>query len=69
MAYDNNLKIDRFLSVLEGKAKLSIQVIGSSGTFYSIALKALKRDYANPIIESHLSVKSLFEFLPVKHKQ
>ena len=65
-SFDNNLKMDRLLSVLDGDAKRSIQSIGSSRIFYATALKALKRDYGNPIIVSHLRVKSLFEFPPIK---
>ena len=64
--FDNNLKMDRLLSVLNGDTKRSIQSIGSSRTFYATALKALKRDYGNPIIASHLRIKSLFEFPPIK---
>ena len=58
-SFDNNLKMDHLLSVLDGDAKRSIQSIGSSGIFYATALKALKRDYGNPIIVSHLRVKSI----------
>ena len=65
-SFDKNLKMDRLLSVLDGDAKHLIQSIGSSGIFYTTALKALKRDYGNPIIVSHLRVKSLFEFTPIK---
>ena len=65
-SFDNNLKMDRLLSVLDGDAKRSIQSIGSSGIFYATALKALKCDYGNPIIVSHLRVKSLFDFPPIK---
>ena len=65
-SFDNNLKMDRLLSVLDGDAKRSIQSIGSSGIFYATALKALKRDYGNPITVSHLRVKPLFEFPPIK---
>ena len=65
-SFDKNLKMDRLLSVLDGDAKHLIQSIGSSGIFYTTALKALKRDYGNPIIVSHLRVKSLFEFPPIK---
>ena len=58
-SFHNNLKMDHLLSVLDGDAKRSIQSIGSSGIFYATALKALKRDYGNPIIVSHLRVKSI----------
>ena len=65
-SFDNNLKMDRLLSVLDGDAKRSIRSIGSSGTFYATALKALKRDYGNPITVSRLRAKSLFEFPTIK---
>ena len=66
MASFDNLKMDHLLRVLNGDANCSIQSIGSSRIFYATALKALKRDYGNPIIVSHLRIKSLFEFPPIK---
>ena len=65
-SFDISLKMNRLLSVLHGDAKRSIMSIGPSGIFCAIALKALKRDYGSPIIVSHLRVKSLFEFPPIK---
>ena len=65
-SFDNNLKMDRLLSVFDGDAKRSVMSIGPSGIFCITALKALKHDYGNPIIVSHLRVKSLFEFPPIK---
>ena len=68
-SFDNNLKMDHLLSVLDGDAKPSIQSIGSSRILYAechTALKALKRDYGNPIVVSHLLVKSLLELPPIK---
>ena len=59
---DNNSKIDRFLNVLHGDAKRSLQDPAESLK----ALKALKRDYVNPVIISHLRITSLFEFPPIK---
>ena len=66
-SFDNNLKMDSLLNVTDGDTKRSIQSIGSSGILYVAPLKALKRDYGNPIIVSHLHVKSLFEFPPIKN--
>ena len=66
-SFDNNLKIDHLLSVLDGEdAKCSIQSIGCSRIFYATTLKALKCDYGNPIIISRLRVKSLFKFPSIK---
>ena len=47
-------------------AKRSILSIGSSGIFYATTLKALKDNYGNLIIISHLCVKSLFKFPPIQ---
>ena len=58
--------MDHLLSVLDGDVKSLILSIGSSRIFYATILKALKRDYGNPIIVSHLRVKSIFEFPPIK---
>ena len=66
VSFDNNLKMDHSLSIIDEQGKHSMQSIGSSGTFCAVALKALKRDYGIPIIISHLRVKSLFEFPPIK---
>ena len=63
-SFDDNIRMDRLLSVLDGDAKRSIQSIGSSGIFYATALKTLKRDFGNPLMIAHLRLKSLFE-LPV----
>ena len=64
---DNNLKMDQFLSLLNGDAERLIQLIGSSAFFYSTILKALKCDYGNPITVSHLRVKSHFELPSIKN--
>ena len=65
-SFDNNLKMDGLLSILDADAKRSVQLIGFSAIFYATALKALKRDYGNPIIISNLCVKSLFELPLIK---
>ena len=65
-SFDKNIKMGRILNVLDGDANCSIQSIGSSRIFYATALKALKRDYGNPIMVSHLHLKSLFKLPPIK---
>ena len=39
---------------------------GQAEFFYTKALKALKLDYWNLVIVSHIYVRSLFEFQPIK---
>ena len=65
-SFDNNLKMNRLLILLDKEAKRSLKSIGSSGSFYTTAPKVLKRNYGNPIIVSHLHVQSLFKFAPIK---
>ena len=59
-SFDNNLKMDHLLSVLHEDAKPSMHAECHT------ALKTLKRDYGNPIVVSHLLVKSLLELPPIK---
>lgn len=49
--------MDRLLSVLNRDTKRPVQAIGCSAIFYPIALIALKRDYATPVIVSQLHIK------------
>ena len=42
-SFDNNLRILRLISVLDGEAKRVIAAIGSNGIFYATALKTLKK--------------------------
>ena len=61
VTFDDNMRMDRLMSVLEGDAKRSVESIGSNGLFYAIALKTLKRDFGNPIFVSHLKLKSVLD--------
>ena len=42
-SFDNNLRILRLISVLDGEAKRVIAAIGSNSIFYATALKTLKK--------------------------
>ena len=42
-SFDNNLRMLRLISVLDGEAKRVIAAIGSNGIFYATALKTLKK--------------------------
>ena len=53
--------MERLLSVLDGGAKISVEVISSSGMFYATALKCLKRDYGYPLVVAHLRFKALLD--------
>ena len=59
-SFNDNISMERLLSVLDGDAKKSVEVLGTSRTFYAKALKFLKRDYENPLAIAHLRFKALF---------
>lgn len=59
--FDDNTRMERLLSVLDGDAKKAVQSIGSSGIFYATALKTLKRDFGNPVVVSHLKLKAVLD--------
>ena len=59
--FDDNMKMERLISVLEGEAKRSVESIDCNGIFYATALKSLKRDFGNPALVSHLKIKALLD--------
>ena len=63
---DDNLRMDRLLSLPDREVKRSNQSVRSSGVFYATAFKTLKLDFGNPVIVAHLRIKSLFKFPPIK---
>ena len=64
--FDDNLRMERLCSVLDGEAKRVIETIGKSGRFYVTALKTLKRDFGNPLLVSHAKPKLLFDQTQIK---
>ena len=61
LTFDDNTRMERLLSVLDGEAKRSIQTIGCNGIFYASALKTLKRDYGNPVVVSQLKLNAILD--------
>lgn len=61
VTFDDHMRMDRLLSVLEGDAKKSVESIGCSGLFYPTALETLKRDFGNPLVVTHLKLKSILD--------
>ena len=61
LSFDDNTRMERHLSVLDGEAEISIQSIGSNGIFYATALKTLKRDFGNPVVVSQLKLKAVLD--------
>ena len=60
-SFDDNLRMERLLSVLDGDAKKAVQSLGQSGYFYASALKTLKRNFGDPVVISFLKLKSILD--------
>ena len=58
--------MERLVSALEGEAKKSVESIGCEGIFCATALKSLKQDFGNPVLVSHLKIKSIFDQPQIK---
>ena len=61
------MRIERFLSVLKGDAKKSVEIIGKSGIFYATARKTLKRDFGNAFTVAYMKTKLLLNKPRLKH--
>jgi len=59
-SFNDTIRMERLLSVLDGEAKKAIESIGTSSIFYATALKTLKRDFGNSFVISHLKLNELF---------
>ena len=66
VSFDDNMRMERLLSVLDDKGKRAVESIGCDGIFYATALKSLKRDFGNPVLVSHLKIKSIFDQAQLK---
>ena len=58
--------MERLLGVLKGEAKNSIISIGTNRLFNTSALKSLKRDVGDPLVVTHLKLKSVFDKPQIK---
>ena len=61
VSFNDSMRMECLLSALEGEAKKSVESIGCKGTLYATALKSLKRDVGNPVLVSHVKIKSIFD--------
>ena len=66
VTFDDNMRMDRLISVLDGDAKRSVESVGTDSLFYPTALKTLKRDFGNPMVVSHLKLKSVLDLPQIK---
>ena len=67
ISFSDSVRMDRLLSVLDGKAKRAVSAIGQDGFFYASALKLLKREFGNPLMVSYLKLKVVLELPLIEH--
>ena len=60
-SFIDDIRTERFISVLDGDAKRAVAAVGHSGLFYASALKMLKQDFGNPLVVSYKKVKSVLD--------
>ena len=68
ITFNDNMRMTRLLSVLDGDAKKAAFSIGGNGIFYATALKTLKRDFGNLILVFHKRLSQLFNRKPISSK-
>ena len=65
ITFNDNMKMTRLLSVLDGDVKKAVSSIGSNGMFYATALKTLERDFGNLLLVAHRCLPQLFNRNPI----
>ena len=68
-SFNDSIRMERLISVLDGKAKRLVTSVGQSGIFYASALKTLKRNFGNPVVVSYMKLKTVLDLphLPPNH--
>ena len=56
--FNDSLCMNHLMNSLDGETKMLVKTVGTKGYFYATALKVLKRDFGNPLVVSHLKLKS-----------
>ena len=56
----------RLISALDREAKRVIAAIGSNGIFYATILKALKKNFGEPLLVAHLKIKAVLDRSQIK---
>ena len=60
-SFNDSIRMERLISVLDGKAKRVVTSVGQSGIFYASALKTLKRNFGNPVVVSYMKLKTVLD--------
>ena len=60
-SFTDDIRMERFLSVLDGEAKHTVISIGRNGLFYATAMRTLKSNLGNPMVLSFLKIKSVLD--------
>ena len=61
VTFNDNMRMERLHSILDGDAKKAFFSIGTNSIFYAAALKTLKREFGHPTGVGNLKLKALFD--------
>ena len=60
-SFSDSMRMKRSLSILKGEVKNSVISIGTNRLLYISTLKSLKIDFGDPLVVTHLKLKSIFD--------
>ena len=60
-SFNDSLRKECLISLLDGEAKRVVTSVGQSGIFYSSALKTVKRNFGNPVVVSYMKLKAVLD--------
>ena len=58
LSFNDSLRMDHLTNSLDSEAKKSVKTVGTNGYFYATALKVLKRDFGNLLVEKTIWSKA-----------
>ena len=60
-SFNDSIRMERLISVLNGEAKWVVTSVGQSGIFYASAHKTLKRNFSKPAVLSYMKLKTALD--------
>ena len=61
VTFNDNMRMERLHSILDGDEKKAFISIGTNSIFYAAALKTLKREFGHPTGVENFKLKALFD--------
>ena len=68
MCFTDEIRMERLLIILDGKARRTVISVGTNNLFYATAMKALKSSFENLMVVSFLKLKSVLVLPQITNK-